>query len=292
MLPGGLGVAEVRQIFEQPKPTPLERQFVVRGGARNGAAVLDMQRQHDIAGGSAPHLDIRSINGWNDGYGPQDRQSQSLGPFQMTKYRTPALFAQQLSARKKGPDIVMAASSSSSRPPPPPPGAAKMRRVEQASFAAPELFPAGNPYAEALAAHQKAPLATDAAALFGRDRERSPPRGDRRPLSTRNKSREDRQAAGGAAGTYGQIREKALGARSKTLPAEIFIGETPKRSKAVPPNQSALNRRPPDGPIRGGETGGFRAGRGPARESARRAGKRRARRPAAAARQERAPVRR
>ena len=139
----------------------------------------------------------------------------------------------------------MAASSSSSRPPPPPPDAAKIRRVEQAAagFTAPQLFPAGNPYAEALAAHQKAPLALDAAALVGRDRERSPPRGDRRPLATRNKSREDRAAAGGAEGTYGQIREKALGARSKTVPAEIFIGEVPKRSKAVPPNQNALNRR-------------------------------------------------
>ena len=27
------------------------------------------------------------------------------------------------------------------------------------------------------------------------------------------------------------------------MPAEIFIGEAPKRSKAVPPNQGALNRR-------------------------------------------------
>ena len=67
--------------------------------------------------------------------------------------------------------------------------------------------------------HQKAPLAEDAAAV---GRERSPPRGDRRPLSKRNKSREDRAAAGGADDTYGQIRSKALGARSKTLPAEVF----------------------------------------------------------------------
>ena len=88
-----------------------------------------------------------------------------------------------------------------------------------------------------MAAHQKAPL------VDARDRERSPPRGDRRPLTTRNKSREDRAAAGGGEGTYGQIREKALAGRSKSVPAEIFIGELPKRSKAVPPNQAALNRR-------------------------------------------------
>ncbi len=75
VLPGRLGVAEVRQIFEQPQPTPLERQFVVKGASRDGAAVLAMQRQHDLAGGSAPHLDLRSINGWNEGYGPMDRRS-------------------------------------------------------------------------------------------------------------------------------------------------------------------------------------------------------------------------
>ena len=58
VLPGGLGVAEVRQIFEQNHPTALERQFVVKGAPRDGAAVLAMQERHDRAGGSAPHLDI------------------------------------------------------------------------------------------------------------------------------------------------------------------------------------------------------------------------------------------
>jgi len=209
---------------------------------------LAMQRQHDLAGGSAPHLDLRSINGWNEGYGPMDRRSrpEAIGPFQMTKAHAPALFAgaQQPPAQKNGQDIVMTASASSSndRPPPPPPGAAKVRRVDPA--AAPELFPAGTPFAEALAALQTAPLALDAAAALRFDRARSPPRGDRRPLSKRNKSREERAAAGGAKDeTYGQIRAKAVGARSKTVPAEIFIGEAPKRSRAVPPNQSALNRR-------------------------------------------------
>ena len=139
--------------------------------------------------------------------------------------------------------MATASSSSNDRPPPPPSGAAKVRRVDPT---APELFPAGTPYALALAAHQTAPLALDAAALAPRqkDRERSPPRGDRRPLSKRNKSREERAAAGGAKDSYGQLRNKALGERSKTVPAEVFIGEVPKRSQPVrPPNQSALNRR-------------------------------------------------
>ena len=74
-------------------------------------------------------------------------------------------------------------------------------------------------------------------------RERSPPRGDRQPLSKRNASREQRAAASGASDTYGQIRAKALSQRSKTVPAEVFIGEVPKRSRAVPPNAAALRRQ-------------------------------------------------
>ena len=165
----------------------------------------------------------------------------ALGPFQQPKARAASLMAHApkvANSRNQGADnVIMAAfASSDDRPPPPPPGAAKIRRVD---LDAP-LFPPNTPYAEILAAHQKAPLAQDLAASV---RERSPPRGDRRPLSKRSKSREDRAAAGGATDSYGQIRAKALAARSKSVPAEIFIGETPKRSKAVPPNQSALRRR-------------------------------------------------
>ena len=83
------------------------------------------------------------------------------------------------------------------------------------------------------------------AALAGPRRERSPPRGDRRPLATRNRSRERRAAAGDSnKESYQQLREKALMQRSKTVPAETFyIGED-KRSRPVPPrNQAALNRR-------------------------------------------------
>ena len=39
------------------------------------------------------------------------------------------------------------------------------------------------------------------------------------------------------------MRQKALGERSKTVPAEIFIGEAPRRSQPVLPNQAALTRR-------------------------------------------------
>ncbi len=39
VLPGGLGVAEVRQTFEQNRVMPLEQQFVAKGAPRDGQAV-------------------------------------------------------------------------------------------------------------------------------------------------------------------------------------------------------------------------------------------------------------
>ena len=47
VLPGGLGVAEVRQIFEPAQRTPIEQLFVATGVPRDGAAVLAMQQKHD-----------------------------------------------------------------------------------------------------------------------------------------------------------------------------------------------------------------------------------------------------
>ena len=120
-----------------------------------------------------------------------------------------------------------------------PSAAAAARSGQDRRAEAVSLFDAGSPFAEAVLMQEQASPAQDAALV----RERTPPRGDRRPLSKRNKSREDREAARGAEDTYDKVRAKALSARSKTVPAEVFIGEAPKRSKAVPPNQSALMRR-------------------------------------------------
>ena len=91
---------------------------------------------------------------------------QPSGPFDWRKRASSLLAAAKtVNPRNQGQDNVITAafsSSSNDRPPPPPPGAARIRRTEQAS-SAPVLFPAGTPYAEALVAHQKAPLAMDAA---------------------------------------------------------------------------------------------------------------------------------
>ena len=250
-LPEGLGVAEVRRIFEREVPVPLERQFVERGAPRDGAAVRALRTLHDLAGGSAPHLDFRSLNGMNEGYAPADRRLPAkLVSVEAIKAHAPMPFAGQ-PIKRKGQDVVMAAASSNDRPPPPPPGAAKIARK---NASAPELFLAGTPYAEALAMQQQAPVALDAAALAvlapyagpRRERERSPPRGDRRPLSTRNRSRERRAAAGGDQESYGQLREKAVNERSKTVPAKesFYIGDEMKRSRPVlPRNQAALKRQ-------------------------------------------------
>ena len=69
---------------------------MARNAPRDGAAVLAMQQRHDVAGGSAPHLDIRSINGWNDGYGPVDRHIKpraALWPFVQPKPRSASIMA-------------------------------------------------------------------------------------------------------------------------------------------------------------------------------------------------------
>ena len=56
VLPGGLGVSEVRQIFEPSQRAPIEQQFVAKGVWRCNSA-------HDLSGGT----------GCNDGYAPMDR---------------------------------------------------------------------------------------------------------------------------------------------------------------------------------------------------------------------------
>ena len=218
---------------------------------RDGAAVLAMQKKHDLSGGSAPHLDFRSLNGYNDGYAPMDRVLKphaNIAPYAMPKQRMATVmgYAPKPNDTKNGADnIVMSTSAASDdRPPPPPPGAAKIRRPQ--NVLAP-LFPPDTPYGQILAARQLAEPASDMAQeKFAR--ERSPPRGDRRPLSKRNASREKRASAGGVDGeTYGQVRDKALAQRSKTVPAKtvpasVFIGDKPARARP-PPNAAQLKRR-------------------------------------------------
>ena len=62
---------------------------VAKGIPRDGAAVAAMQRQHDLVGGTAPHLDFRSLNGQNEGYGPVDRRSkpQAIGLVELQQGR-------------------------------------------------------------------------------------------------------------------------------------------------------------------------------------------------------------
>ena len=141
----------------------------------------------------------------------------------------------------------MTTASSNDRPPPPPPGAAK---IAHRTASSPDTFLAGTPYAEALAMQQRASMALDAAAPTPdlgprRERERSPPRGDRRPLSARNRSLERRAAAGGDQESYGQLREKAINERSKTVPAKesFYIGDEMKRSRPVLPRKHAALKR-------------------------------------------------
>ena len=182
---------------------------MAKGVPRDGAAVLAMQQKHDLSGGTAPHLDFKSLNGYNDGYAPMDRVLKphaNIAPYVLPKPRMASVvgYAAKPNDTNKGMDnVVMSTSSSSNDRPPPPPGAAKIRRTDDAPLFAPDT-----PFGQILAARQFAEPADDMAKFA---RERSPPRGDRRPLSKRNQSRERRETAGGVDGeTYGQIRNKAL----------------------------------------------------------------------------------
>ncbi len=161
----------------------------------------------------------------------------NIAPYVMPKPRMASLvgYAAKPFDMSKGADnVIMATSSASDDRPFFPPSGGKIRRTEE------PLFAPDTPFGQILAARQQADVAPDMAAF---ERERSPPRGDRRPLSKRNASRERRAAAGGTeAETYGQMRNKALAQRSKTVPAEVFIGDRPKRAKG-PPNAAQLKRR-------------------------------------------------
>ena len=183
------------------------------------------------------------------------KPNNQIAPYVLPKPRMSSLmgYAAKPNDTNKGMDnVVMSTASASDDRPPPPPGAAKIRRTDEASAAsvpaaaqqpAPQpapLFAPDTPFGQILAARQFAEPANDMAKFA---RERSPPRGDRRPLSKRNKSRERRENAGGVdIETYGQIRDKALAQRSKTVPAEVFIGDKPKRARG-PPNAAQLKRR-------------------------------------------------
>ena len=78
-------MGEIARSFAPPPRVPIECMFVTKGAPRDGAAVAAMQRQHDLVGGTAPNLDVRSLNNMNEGYGPVDRvrHKQVVEPMEM-----------------------------------------------------------------------------------------------------------------------------------------------------------------------------------------------------------------
>ena len=242
---GGVSVGEIARSFAPPPRVPIERMFVTKGAPRDGAAVAAMQRQHDLFGGTAPHLDVRSLNNMHEGYGPADRvrHKQVIQPMEMRgRVRNIIERADERSHKKL--DEIMTTPSDNKRPPPPP-GAAAIKRRQSLPA---ELFPIGTPHGDALRQHQKAPLLNPYAGPR-RPRSRSPPRADLRPQAVRQKSEENNKHPE----TYFQMREKAIQQRSKVIPQgpqHFFIGADQGVKRPRPAaNQAALDRRTaPRGP--------------------------------------------
>ena len=240
--PGGLGAAEIQHKFAPPPRVPIERMYVVKGAVRDGHAVAAMQRQHDLVGGTAPHLDFRSMNGINEGYGPIDRvrSKMQVGPIdlQRGRDRVRSVIESANERSQKKLDEIMTAPNDNKRPPPPP-GAAAIKRRQSVPA---ELFPQHTPYGDALRQHQKAPLLNPYTGPR-RPRSRSPPRADLRPQAVREKSAENRNNPE----SYGQMREKAIQNRSKVIPPgpqHYYIGADQGVKRPRPAaNQAALDRR-------------------------------------------------
>ena len=197
----GIGADSLRQ-YMKPKPVRVEQAFVDKSAPRDGQAVAIMQQMHDQAGGVAPNLDFRSANGLNAKYVPADRQPPKA-------------------------ESVEVASSSSKRPPDDP-GAGKIKAVRSKPAA---VLPA--PVEQAVKEHREAiPILPTQP-----ERERSPPRGDRRPQKAREHSDEKhkREEANREGASYFQLRSKAMKERSSVLPREYYIGD--------PKNQALLDKK-------------------------------------------------
>ena len=199
----GIGADALRS-YMAPKPVPIERLFVDKSVPRNGQAVADMQRVHDQAGGAAPNLDFRSSNGQNEKYAPADRRPAKIP--------------------KDTEDAALVASSSSKRPPGDP-GTGKVKTKKSETVLPLPIEQAVQGVREAVPVYATRP-----------DRERSPTRGDRRPLSVQREEEAEK---------YVTIRDKALRQRSThvpkgaTGPEQYYIGER----DTTPKNQAMLDAK-------------------------------------------------
>ena len=205
--------------------------------ARPQENINRQQRSHNQGGGApAAQVDFRTLNGQNERK-PRDRKVRFNN--EVTENRTGVLGG--ASGSSSGPMVV---AGGTSRPAAPlDPGSAKIPRNADPAPAAPPS------YKDLVGKLKKAPEVKPFSnpVTPSRPRERSPPRGDRRPLGEQRRSKKDSTALFPG----GDGREEALSRRSKTIPKgsgpkEFYIGDRGEKRKASEPlvdRRKAPNQR-------------------------------------------------
>ena len=202
--------------------------------------VINRQQHAHNQGGGAPaaQVDFRTLNGQNDRK-PRDRRVR-FGP-EVAEDRVGILGG--ASASSSGP--MELAGSGTSRPAAPlDPGGTKIPRSAPPAPSAPPS------YKDLVGKLKKAPEVKPFSnpVTPSRPRDRSPARGDRRPLTTQRSSRKDSNALFPG----GDGREEALARRSKTIPKnsapEFYIGDKPPKNQrqldaAAGPRSAPVKRK-------------------------------------------------
>ena len=210
--------------------------FQSRVQPRNQEAINRQQRLHNQGTGTpAAQVDFRTLNGENDGVKPRDRRVHFGGG---SSSRVGVLGG----APSSSSEPMSISGSGTSRPAAPmDPGGAKIpRNADPAPMATPSY--------KDLVGKLKGQKAAEVGPITpSRPRERSPPRGDRRPLDAQRRPKKDSSALFPG----GDGREEALARRSKTIPGppEFYIGDQGTKRPATkqisrstkPPNPAAVN---------------------------------------------------
>ena len=200
----------------------------VRGQQRSQETVNRQQRLHNQGTGApAAQVDFRTLNGTNQQMRPKDRKVSVSAIGAARSAITPAQSSRVglLGGQASGSDRMIVDPAASTRPPTGNDfGSTKIpRTADPAPMAAPSYTDLVGKLKQNKA-QEVGPVAPS------RPRERSPKRGDRRPLEVQRREEARAQRGGGVLFPGGDGREEAMARRSKTIPKsqpakEFYIGD-------------------------------------------------------------------
>ena len=193
----------------------------VRGQQRSQETVNRQQRLHNQGTGApAAQVDFRTLNGNNEQMRPRDRKVSTIAPAASSS-RVGVLGGQASGSNR----MLVDPAAAQTRPAPSNDfGSTKVpRTADPAPSAAPSYTDLVGKLKQTKA-QEVGPVAPS------RPRERSPRRGDRRPLEVQRREEARAQRGGGVLFPGGDGREEALARRSKTVPRSrpptgFYIGE-------------------------------------------------------------------